>query len=77
MKWIEIAKAKPVFKKKYLIKLDDESKSGTSDASGIDFSVGKLIESKITELGLEHLFEIENGTMVGATHIALISDPSE
>lgn len=75
MKWIIITKAKPVFKKQYLIKLDTESKAPDSEAAGVHYSVGKLIESKITEDGLEHLFETETGVTVSASHIALISDP--
>lgn len=72
MKWIPINKARPEFKVNYLIKLDKESKI---EELPNEYTTGRLLESKRTEYGVDHLFESESGIAVGATHIAIITEP--
>jgi hypothetical protein len=69
MKWIEISKAKVKFGQEYLIASNDLEKACT----------GSLEKSETTAAGIVHTFSattISGYKPVKATHVALISDPT-
>jgi len=66
MKWTPISKAKVKFGIDYLV------------ATGRDYKVAKLIETRQTEAGLLHQFHDDSDTLVlSVTHVAIITDPTK